>query len=189
VWASDAEAINCPVKQQALEAGLIHADTDDSTARNDDHWAVMVNRAGVVRAASCSQVPAATRSRRSAGRFAAAKVFTASTGVRWRAIWHQRRPDEAPETAGSISSFVNPVILTAENGRPHEASAAVPAKSSIESWRRSCPLMRHGPAQTNPRGSTACRRQTTKRCRSAGLPAGWASRYRLVAATGRRAGR
>jgi hypothetical protein len=52
--AAHADGVSCPVGYQALKQKLKQADTQDSSAFNNHHWAVVVNRGGVVCAVAFS---------------------------------------------------------------------------------------------------------------------------------------
>ena len=77
VWASDAETVNCPVKQPALKSALITADVDDTTGLDNHYWAVVVNREGVVCAVAFSGSSRSSQWLLSR-QIAAAKAFTAN---------------------------------------------------------------------------------------------------------------
>jgi len=77
VLANDGDNTNCPVRQQALKAGLITADANDSTGLNNHYWAVVVNREGVVCAVAFSGASRDSQWLLSR-QIAAAKAFTAN---------------------------------------------------------------------------------------------------------------
>lgn len=90
-------AVSCPVSYTELKAALQKAEADDSTGLNNDYWAVVVNRAGVVCAVAYSG-PQRDSQWLLSRQIAAAKAFTAN-GLSL---------DGAPISTGQLYPWVQP---------------------------------------------------------------------------------
>jgi uncharacterized protein GlcG (DUF336 family) len=95
--AQAAGGISCPVTHQTLEQKLRQAATQDNTGFDNDYWAVVVNRAGVVCAVAFSG-PEVDAQWLLSRQIAAAKAFTAN-GLSL---------DGAPISSGQLYASVQP---------------------------------------------------------------------------------